>query len=591
MPDYIEKIRRNEQAMGGSQSNLLYVGRKRELHVMVRRRLRAAKRHPFIGPVVRTARAAVHLVFWLFSGNAAQTGNFSKRIRQALSGLARLAPSPVRWLLRLPRRLARKVRPFLYRGAKVFWTRIGRYRPLLAAERRELSLWQRAQRRVLAGFLALPDPYYRRALAKFEGHLDTEARQTSSRAKGVHFMIGSLGPGGAERQVALTLVGLAKRNYRPVGLSCLQLQTDWTRMFVPLLEAESVAADEISSQSVELLPDSLRAALATLPYGLHNVAQYAAAIAAHRPAVAHLWLDDVNIKGGIAAVALGVPKVLLFMRSFPPNNFVFDRPYLREAYRWLIRQPGVMPFSNSRAGAMAYEKWLGLPRDSIEVIHNGFEFDREKRVRYQAGRGAYRDKMGIPRSVPVVGVVFRMSEEKRPLLFLEIAAKILKKIPEAHFLIVGDGVLREEVEARAREADLKDAVHFAGYENDALSAIVDMDIFLLTSRIEGLPNVLIEAQAMGVPVVTTPAGGARETVDHGRTGIVLEDSNSGKAAEVIVNLLRDEVWMADARQAAPEFVERAFCIEKAVDNILMLYGVRENRDGNAAGRHDFVQAP
>jgi glycosyltransferase involved in cell wall biosynthesis len=124
-----------------------------------------------------------------------------------------------------------------------------------------------------------------------------------------------------------------------------------------------------------------------------------------------------------------------------------------------------------------------------------------------------------------------------------------------------------------------------------MRVMVEMDVFLLTSRIEGLPNVLIEAQALGVPVVTIPAGGAAETLDHSRTGIVLEGSESEKAAEMIVNLLHDEAWMANARQVAPEFVKQAFCIEKAIDKILAVYDVTENSDECASGNCVVAEEP
>src|SRR5581483_2236537 len=145
--------------------------------------------------------------------------------------------------------------------------------------------------------------------------------------------------------------------------------------------------------------------------------------------------------------------------------------------------------------------------------------------------------MSIPGDAPVVGTVFRMSEEKQPLLWMEIAAGVRRAIPDARFLVVGDGPLREAVELRAQREDLNGAVHFAGYDSQPLRAIVDMDLFLLTSRAEGLPNVLIEAQAVGVPVVTTPVGGAPETIDHGRTGVVLEGADPTEVAAVLVKQL------------------------------------------------------
>ena len=231
---------------------------------------------------------------------------------------------------------------------------------------------------------------------------------------------------------------------------------------------------------------------------------------------------------------------------------------MREAYRWLVRQPSVELINNSAAGARGYEAWLGLPRNSIQVIRNGVELNNKEGETSRSARGAFRAELGVADDAPLIGGVFRLQEEKRPQLFLEIAAEVRRRIPDAKFLIVGDGPLRAELEDRSRRPDLAGTVHFAGHEPDIRRVFRDLDLCLLASRAEGLPNVLIEAQAMGVPVVTTNAGGAAETMIHGRTGIVLEEAASDFAADTIAKLLRDDVWMTNARKAAQEFAVRVF---------------------------------
>jgi glycosyltransferase involved in cell wall biosynthesis len=140
---------------------------------------------------------------------------------------------------------------------------------------------------------------------------------------------------------------------------------------------------------------------------------------------------------------------------------------------------------------------------SIRTIDNGFDFTDEMPHGHWE-RGGYRAKLGIPADAPLIGGMLRFSEEKRPLLWLEVAAAVRRHLPQAHFLLIGDGVLRAEVEERAQRADLIDAIHPPGVEKDSLRAMADMDLFLLTSRVEGLPNVLVEAQAAGTPVVERP---------------------------------------------------------------------------------------
>lgn len=108
----------------------------------------------------------------------------------------------------------------------------------------------------------------------------------------------------------------------------------------------------------------------------------------------------------------------------------------------------------------------------------------------------------------------------------------------------------------------------------ALKAMAAMDIFLLTSRLEGLPNVLIEAQAIGVPVVTTNVGGAPETMLDRVTGWVLDNDEIIDAANQIIRLIRDENWRDQARLSMPTFVREKFGMEKMLNKTLSIYGVQ-----------------
>lgn len=109
-----------------------------------------------------------------------------------------------------------------------------------------------------------------------------------------------------------------------------------------------------------------------------------------------------------------------------------------------------------------------------------------------------------------------------------------------------------------------------GYERDAAAAIAAMDVFLLTSRAEGLPNVLIEAQGFGVPVVTTNAGGAAETLDEGRTGFAVPHC-AERLAQAVLRILGDAAWRQAVRTAAPRFVREQFSTVRMVDRTLDAY--------------------
>ena len=142
------------------------------------------------------------------------------------------------------------------------------------------------------------------------------------------------------------------------------------------------------------------------------------------------------------------------------------------------------------------------------------------------------------------------------------------------FLLVGDGPLREEARRRAQACGIGDRIVMPGYEKHAAVAIAAMDVFLLTSRLEGLPNVLIEAQALGVPVLTTDVGGAAETLVHGRTGYAIVPQSAELLADGVLQILGDRAWREVARKTAKQFVRERFSMSQMVDQTLDAYFAR-----------------
>ena len=442
----------------------------------------------------------------------------------------------------------------------------------------DINLFQRIKKILFLYFNTGLDLFYRQYYRTFEKQLTNFLLNVpNSPRSGIALMIGSLGPGGAERQVVTTLLGLEKKGIPALNLVCQYLQTKDHRFFLPHFDKSNVNVIELirDNQNKFYAKKNINYRLFSNDFSgyfyLGDIAHYMRTIYALGPETVHFWLDEINIKGGMAAVALGVPRIILSQRSMPPYNFSIHKPYFKEGYRWLAKQPGVVLTNNSAAGARAYEQWLGLPTNTIKVIHNGFDIDQMKASQEQNQGLHYRKKMNIPENVPLLGTVIRLSEEKRPMLWLEIAAEVRKKIPTSHFLIVGNGPLAKALKHRAEQVDLKGSVHLVGHESNPSQAMLAMDLFLLTSRMEGLPNVLVEAQALGVPVVTTNVGGAPETLMNQITGWILEHDDAKNVAELIVKLLQDQEWLKTAHQKAPEFIQKAFSIDRMIDDTLSMY--------------------
>jgi glycosyltransferase involved in cell wall biosynthesis len=394
--------------------------------------------------------------------------------------------------------------------------------------------------------------------------------------KSIMLIGGSLGPGGTERQTVVTLAGLAASGYRELSLLCVHLDGKVNSFYRHLVNESTVSVSELrwnlAWQEGDDADDCerLQAFQHRLPEELKDIPLYAREILARKPGLVHTWLDEVNVKAGLAAILVGVRRVVLGTRSVAPDNFALFKPYMREGYRALLAQSGVVLLNNSAAGARDYEDWLGLPRNTVRVVRNGFDFSLLERGDCLRRATEVRARSGIPAEAPVVGSVLRFSEEKQPLLWIDVAELVWKRRRDVVFLMVGDGPLREEARRRAEAKGFGHRVIMPGNETDVAATIAAMDVLLLTSRMEGLPNVAIEAQALGVPIVTTAAGGAAETLDEGRTGFAVPHC-AERLAQAVLCILGDAAWRQAARIAAPLFVRDRFSMARMVDQTLDAY--------------------
>jgi glycosyltransferase involved in cell wall biosynthesis len=249
---------------------------------------------------------------------------------------------------------------------------------------------------------------------------------------------------------------------------------------------------------------------------------------------------------------------------------------MQEAYQAVLGHPSVVLSNNSRAGADDYAAWLGLDPSTVEVVYNGIDFDRLERNAVPEETARARRELAIPDNAPVLGGVFRMSEEKRPLLWLDVAAEVARQKPGVHFVICGDGPMRDEMAKHAAALRIADVVHMPGAQSNIGSWFRMMDVVMLASRHEGLPNVLLEAQSLGVPVVAPDVGGMSEVIEQGVTGWTIRDADAATLAQRILHCLKDADWRQRAVARAPRFVRERFSIEAMLLRNLEVYGIPPN---------------
>ena len=147
-----------------------------------------------------------------------------------------------------------------------------------------------------------------------------------------------------------------------------------------------------------------------------------------------------------------------------------------------------------------------------------------------------RDDRGKGYSSPVVGIVARLSEEKRHVDLINAMKVMVNSFPTAKLMIVGDGPLASELRCQVAELDLDNHVVFSGYKVNVFEELNKMDIFVLASRSEGFPISIFEAMASGLPVVATKVGGIPEVVIDGQTGILVSPFKPGEIVSALTYL-------------------------------------------------------
>jgi glycosyltransferase involved in cell wall biosynthesis len=396
----------------------------------------------------------------------------------------------------------------------------------------------------------------------------------------------NLGAGGAERQVANVMQSLRDQPLPGEETSLVVNSLDpvlGNDFFLPqvtalgqdIIDLETRRRDahirEICAQYPDLAGTVQQ--LAALPGEISRVAiPFFAHLVETRPRIVHLWQDAINIGGGVAAMAAGVPHIVLCTRSTRPVEIRRHRRYLREGYLALFKYSGrISVLNNSANGARDYADWLDIPPETIQIFRNGYDFDAIRGRAAETDRDTIRARLKVPPSARLIGGVMRFSAEKRPELWVDTVVEGVQAHEDVHGLIVGDGPMRADLMARVTDLGLSERIQFPGRQSPVEPWMRAMDILFLSSVTEGLPNVLIEAQALGLPVATMDVGGAPETLDPGQTGLVLSEAAPGALAQKICALLHDTERLSRMGQNGRRFVEASFSLAVMRDALARCY--------------------
>jgi glycosyltransferase involved in cell wall biosynthesis len=235
-----------------------------------------------------------------------------------------------------------------------------------------------------------------------------------------------------------------------------------------------------------------------------------------KPAVAHVNLPlPTFARGHLIACALRrVPAVTVFHTA--PDGFDVGRsrrlyPALRaRAQAWVVV---------SAHDQEVIARSFGVPREEVNLIRNGVA-PIPDRPPSREERLAVRRELGLPDSAFVALSVGRLSKQKAHEDVIQVAAAMVDRYPDLHFVIAGEGEERAALEALVREHRVDASVHLVGHRDDVDRLLRAADLFVLPSRFEGFPFALLEAAVRGVPIVAADVSGADEVVSHRHSGLL-----------------------------------------------------------------------
>jgi L-malate glycosyltransferase len=344
---------------------------------------------------------------------------------------------------------------------------------------------------------------------------------------------------GGQNQVLLTARGLAARGHRvvavvhPDGELRRRLPADIeTVALAPRNEVDLPAAWRLSRVIKDLQPDVVHA------HDPHGVAVAATALSiaspVRRPALVAARRVDFHLKG---------------------NSFS----------RWKYRQVDRFVCASNAIRTMLIED--GVAAERTITVHEGVDITRLSAVTPLD----VRQEFWFPPHSLVVGNIAALVPHKGQKYLIDAAAIVVREMPEARFLVLGDGELRASLEQQIKHLHLGQHVILTGFRSDVLAVLRGLDVFVMCSVTEGLGTSLLDAMAAARPIVATRTGGIPEVVVDGDTGLLVPPRDAKTLASAILDMLRDAAGRTRLAQAGYARVCDRFSVDRMVEATLGVY--------------------
>jgi len=280
-----------------------------------------------------------------------------------------------------------------------------------------------------------------------------------------------------------------------------------------------------------------------------------------RPDVVHAH-DPHAVAMGALALSMGAPD--------PPPALVAARRvdfHMKDnaLSRWKYRQVDRFVCASELIRQMLIHD--GIPAERTVTVYEGIDLGHIE----AAPSANVHEEFWLPHHAPLVGNVAALVPHKGQRHLVEAAALVLRQVPDARFVIAGEGELRPALERQIREHHLEKHVLLVGFRPDVLSFHKAFDLFVMSSVSEGLGTSILDAMACGKAVVATHTGGIPEAVVDGETGLLVPPRDDHALADAIARLLKDDTRRARMGAAGQARAQERFSAERMVRDTLAVH--------------------
>jgi glycosyltransferase involved in cell wall biosynthesis len=356
---------------------------------------------------------------------------------------------------------------------------------------------------------------------------------------------------GGQHQVLLTVLGLRERGHRAV-----------------LVAHPGGVLYRRASEGDDLVPLSPRSEV-----DVASAWRLSRIIASYQPDVVHA--HDPH------AVAMASMALSFASRSASPRLVAsrrVDFHLQRHSFsRWKYRQVALFVAASAAIKDILVRD--GIPASRVVVVHDGIDVERVARV----PAADLHQTFWFPKGAPVIVNVGALVPHKGQKFLIDAMAQVRRHVPDAQLVIFGEGDLRQPLTRQIRELGLEKHIVLAGFRDDVLALTRSADLFVMSSVTEGLGSAVLDAMALGLPVVGTRAGGIPEAVEDGVTGRLVPPGRADALADAVVAMLRDPSTRDRMGRAGRERVEAEFGVARLVEGTLAAYR-------HVAARHPTTQA-